>query len=127
MGNLLRMGSSAIVVLAMLLVGGLVMWIGIPLGWLWIGSQIEGATHSLGAAVGAMFVGVVVSIAAVVPVLGWLTRTYRGLRVARGLEDTGDFVLEVVIVTTAGIAVVAFAIWFFAFSGASPIPVNVSF
>lgn len=127
MRDLLRAGSSAVLVLAILVVAGLVMWVGIPLGWLWIGSQIQGETGSLGAAIGAMIFGVTVSIAAVIPVLGWLTRKYGELRVARGLDDTGSFVLEVVMVTTATLALVGFVAWFFLFSGSSPIPVQLSY
>ena len=120
-------GSSAVLVIAMMLVGGLVLWVGIPLAWLWIGSQIQAATDSLGAAVAAMMFGVILSIALMVPVLGWLSRKYGEIRVARGLDDTGGFVLEVVIVTTAAIAIVGFTIWFLVFSGTSPIPLNLSY
>jgi hypothetical protein len=125
--DLVRMGASAIVVVGTMLVGALVLWIGIPLAWLWIASQIQVATDSLGAAVGAAMLGVVLSIAAVVPALGWLSGKYRELREARGLEDTGNFMLEVVMVTSAGIAIVLFSAWFFLFSGSSPIPLNLSY
>jgi hypothetical protein len=122
MRRVLGLGASAVLVVGMMLVGGLVLWVGIPLGWLWVGSQVQAATDNLGTAIVAMMFGVIVSIAAMVPVLGWLSRKYGELRAARGLEDTGTFVLEVVMVTTAGIALVAFGAWFFLFSGASPIP-----
>jgi phage-related protein len=114
-------------VIAMMLVGGVVLWVGIPLAWLWIGSQIQGATDSLGAAVAAMMFGVISSIALMIPVLGWLSRKYGEIRVARGLDDTGGFVLEVVMVTTAAVAIVGFTIWFLVFSGTSPIPLNLSY
>jgi hypothetical protein len=47
--------------------------------------------------------------------------------VARGLEDTGHFALEVVLVTSAGVAVTGFALWFFVFAGTSPIPIGIGF
>jgi hypothetical protein len=127
MRDLVRLGSSAALVIAMMLVGGVVLWVGIPLAWLWIGSQVQGATDSLGAAVAAMMFGVIVSIALMIPVLGWLSRKYGEIRVARGLDDTGGFVLEVVMVTTAAVAIVGFTIWFLVFSGTSPIPLNLSY
>ena len=46
---------------------------------------------------------------------------------ARGLEDTGTFPLEVTLTLTALVAVVGGAIWFFGFSGSSPIPVGIGF
>lgn len=123
MKELARLGVSALALLALLTSASLVMWVGIPLLWLWIGSLIQGATDNVGAAIGAMFFGVLASIGAMVPILGALTRAYQRSRVARGLEDTGAFPLEVTLVCTAGIAMVGFTIWFFGFSGSAPVPV----
>ena len=122
MRSLLRLGASAVFLVAIMLAGSLVLWVGIPLAWLWIGSQIQDATGSLGAAVAAMLVGVVVSIVLWLPVLGWLSDRYRRERRARGLDDTGHFALEVTIVLSAGIALVGFVGWFLLFSGAAPLP-----
>ena len=125
--DLLRLGASAVVVTSMVLVAGGGLWVGMPLAWLWIGSQIQGETGSLGAAVGAMLFGFVASVAAVVPVLAWLNGKYRRIRISRGLDDMGNFMLEVVLVTTAVIAVTVFVVWFLAFAGTSPIPINISY
>ena len=57
MRQLLRTGAGAFLVVAIMFIGSLVLWIGTPLLWLWVGSQIQGQTSSLGAALGAMFVG----------------------------------------------------------------------
>jgi len=62
-----------------------------------------------------------------VPALGWLSNRYRAIRAARGLEDTGHFALEVVLVVSAGITLVGFGIWFFLFSGAAPLPIGIGF
>jgi hypothetical protein len=120
--ELARAGTSAALVVAMMLAAGVVMWVGIPLGWLWIASKVEAATDSLGAAIGAMMFGVIASIALMIPVLAWLSDRHRALQVARGRDDTGTLVLEIVMVTSAGIALVTFLGWFFLFSGASPFP-----
>jgi hypothetical protein len=122
MRSLLRLGASAVLLVAIMLAGSLVLWVGIPLAWLWIGSQVQDATDSLGAAVAAMLVGVVVSIVLWLPVLSWLSDRYRRERVARGLDDTGNFALEVTMVLSAGIALVGFIGWFLLFSGATPLP-----
>jgi hypothetical protein len=106
-------------------IGSLVLWIGTPVLWLWVGSQIQGHTSSLGAALGAMFIGVVVTIAAVSSVLVWLSDVYRANCRARGLDDPGHFVLEGVLVVSAGFTIVGFVIWFFFFAGASPVPIGI--
>lgn len=107
-----------------MLVGGLVLWLGVPLLWIYVGSQVQGATHSLGAAFLAVAFGVVLSIALLIVALGWLNARYAELRAARGLDDLGNVPLEAVLAVSATIALVCFGVWFFLFSGSSPIPVN---
>lgn len=125
MRSLLRLGASALALLGIMFAGSLALWVGIPLGWLWVAGRVQGATGNLGAALGAAFFGFIVSVAAMIGVLSALSRAYRRSRVARGLEDTGNFALEVVMVTSAGVAVVAFTAWFLLFAGASPIPLEL--
>jgi hypothetical protein len=110
-------------VLLTMIAASVVAWIGIPVGWLWVGSQIQAMTSNLGAAVGASLFGSIVSIALMVPLLGRLSEAYRRGRVARGLEDTGNVALEAVVVVTAGLAVVAFLLWFFTAAGTAPFPI----
>jgi heme/copper-type cytochrome/quinol oxidase subunit 2 len=100
--------------------GGLLLWVGVPVGWLYVGSQVQGKTGSLGAALGVMFVGVLVSIFAIVPALGWLNAKHAELREARGLESHGNTALEGVMTVSAVIAVVGFGIWFFIIEGPGP-------
>jgi len=123
--QILRTGTGAVLVVLIMVVGSLVLWIGTPLLWLWVGSQIQGSTSSLGAALGAMFIGVVVTIAALSGVLVWLSNVYRHNCTSRGLDDPGHFVLESVLVVSAGFTIVAFVIWFFLFAGASPVPIGI--
>jgi hypothetical protein len=123
---LLTGGSGALLTLIMLC-GGLVLWVGVPLLWLYVGSQVQVSTGSLGAALLVVMIGVLVSIAVVVALLGWLSRKRGELRVARGLEDHGQVALEGVMAVSATIAVLGFGTWFFLFSGSSPLPAGVSF
>ena len=96
-----------------------------PLLWLWVGSQIQGATSSLGTALGASFLGVVATIGLLAVVLAKLSDVYQANRRARGLEETGHYVLEAVLVVSAGLTLAAFVVWFFFFAGASPVPVGI--
>ena len=125
MPRVLRTGLGAMLVVLIMFIGTLVLWVGTPLLWLWVGSQVQGATSSLGAALGTMFVGVIATIALLASLLAKLSNVYRSNCVARGLDDPGHFVLEGVLVVSAGFTLAAFAVWFFFFAGASPVPLGI--
>ena len=125
MRSSLRAGAGTGLVLMIMFIGSLGMWVGAPLVWLWIGSQIEGATGSLSTALGAMAIGVVTTVTLLAALLAKLSNTYRANRQSRGLEDPGHVVLEGVLVVSAGITLVVFAVWFFFFAGASPVPLGM--
>ena len=98
----------------------------LPLLWLWLGSQVQGATGSLGTALGTMFIGAVLTITLIAALLGKLSNTYRANRLARGRGDPGHVVLEGVLVVSAGLTLAVFAVWFLFFAGASPVPVGIN-
>src|SRR5262249_39790425 len=125
MRDLLRTGAGATLVLLIMFIGSLGLWIGTPLLWLWVGSQIQGATSSLGTALGASFLGGVVTIMLIAGILAKLSDVYQANRRARGLEAPGHYVLETVLVVSAGLTLAAFVVWFFFFTGASPVPVGI--
>jgi hypothetical protein len=116
----LNYGASAVLTGVIMVGASLALWIGVPAGWLWIGSQVQGSTGNVGTAIAVMLVGAVVSIVALAWVLGRLNRVHERLREARGVEATGPPLLEVVLVVTAAVALVGFAIWFFVFAGPGP-------
>jgi hypothetical protein len=116
----LNYGASAVLTAVIMVGASLLLWIGVPAGWLWIGSQIQGSTGNVGTAIMVMLVGAVVSIVALAWLLGRLNRVHEHLREARGVEPTGPPLLEVVLVVTAAVALVGFAIWFFVFAGPGP-------
>lgn len=122
--------ESAALLVVMMFVGSLVLWVGVPVGWLWIGSRLQNGS-SLAAAVGAMMTGMVLTIVAVLALLGWLNRKHVELLEARGrvapLPENATTALELVLVASAAVAVVGFVVWFFGFSGSSPIPLNISY
>jgi hypothetical protein len=101
-----------------MVVGSLVLWVGVPLGWLYIGSLVQGATDSIGAAIGTAMVGAAVSIIALAWVLARLNEFHEELQVRRGEQPSP--LLEIVIVSSAAIALVAFVVWFFFLEGPGP-------
>lgn len=124
MRKILRTGVGATLVLLIMFLGSLVLWVGTPLLWLWIGSQVQAAA-SLGAALGTMFFGAIITIALIAAILGKLSDTYRANCLARGREDPGHVVLEGVLVVSAGLTLAVFAVWFLFFAGANPVPVGI--
>jgi uncharacterized membrane protein YbhN (UPF0104 family) len=121
------MGGPASTALVLLMLAGcLFLWVGVPLGWLWIGSQVQGAA-SLGVALIVTMLGIVVTIFVVAAALSWLNRRHAEIQERRRRPAGRSSALEVMLVSSAGIAIVGFAIWFFGFSGTSPVPLNLGF
>ena len=125
MRRALRTGAGATLVLLIMFVGSIGLWVGTPLLWLWVGSQIQGATNSLGTAIVAAFAGVILTVALLAALLSRLSDGYRANCLARGQSDPGHVMLEGVLVVSAGITLVVFAIWFFFFAGAAPAPLGI--
>jgi uncharacterized membrane protein YbhN (UPF0104 family) len=119
-------GPASVALLLLMLAGCLFLWIGAPVLWLWIGSQVQGSA-SLGTALLATMAGFVLTVFVVVTGLSWLNRMHAELREQRANPGSELSALEVMFVISAGLAVVVFAVWFFAFAGASPIPVEIGF
>lgn len=121
----LMSGPASAALVLLMLIGCLFLWVGVPLGWLWIGSQVQGS-GSLGAALMVTMVGIIISIAVLVVGLSWLNRRHAELNERRQRRQRSS-ALEVILVSSAGLAVVCFVVWFFLFAGASPLPLNISF
>jgi uncharacterized membrane protein YbhN (UPF0104 family) len=118
-------GPASAALVLLMLAGCLLLWVGVPLAWLWIGSQVQGSA-SLGTALIVTMIGILVSIAALVFCLGRLNRWHAALLERRN-RPLGSSALEVILVSSAGLAIVGFGIWFFGFAGASPLPLNIGF
>ncbi len=118
-------GPASVGLVLVMLAGCLVLWVGVPLGWLWIGSQVQ-SSASLGTALMVTMLGIIVSIFVLVSGLGWLNGRHEALLEQRD-KAAGSSALEVILVSSAGIAIVGFGIWFFGFAGASPLPLNIGF
>ena len=124
--------------IALMGLGSVLLWLGVPIGWLWIGSQVQSGTQSTGfAPYMLVLAGIVVSVVAVAKLLAILNRTYRRVsgddgtvrvrmpwhRSMRGEDDSRAprSVLDVVMVISVTSAMVVFAVWFLFFAG-SPLP-----
>jgi hypothetical protein len=132
----LRPLAAAALVLLMIL-GGLVLWLGIPLGWLWLASQLASGTQPTAGPYMLIAVGVPISMALMAKALrrvdavhARLTGRQAARRVPvawlksmRGERHTAVpmTALDLVLLSTAVLAVLALLVWFLAFAG-NPLP-----
>jgi len=124
--------------IALMAVGSVTLWVGVPVGWLWIGSQVQAGSQAPGfAPYMLVLAGIAISIAAMAKLLAVLNRTYKRVagddavvrvrmpwhRSMRGEDDSRPprSVLDVVMVISVTAALAVFAVWFFFFAG-SPLP-----
>ncbi len=129
-------GAAKAGLIALMAFFSIMLWLGIPVGWLWIGSQAQSGTQSTG--FGPYFLviaGICVSVFLVTKLLAYLNRSYARVsgadevvrirppwhRSMRGEDDSRPprSVLDVVMVISVSIAVTIFGIWFFFFAGSS--------
>ena len=90
-----------------------------PLGWLWIGSQIE-AAGSLSWGLAVAFIGTVTTIVITVMLGKRLERVWATLHPQADEEEGRVGLFETAFVLSTIIAVIGFAIWFFIFAGPGP-------
>lgn len=131
MGTAGRSTVAALLVLVMA-AGSILMWIGVPVFWLWLASRIADSSQpSIGLYL-LVLVGIVVSMAVVGKGLGTINHIHMGitgtlpekreqtiwLRSMRGEREikrqTG--VLGIVMAWSVSVAMVCFGLWFFLFA-----------
>lgn len=128
-------GLAKVALIALMAVGSIFLWIGIPVGWLWIGSQIQSDSGqaSFGLYLGILL-GIIVSMVAIGKLLWSLNGVYGRLtgsevvrvrmpwhRSMRGEQEGRQprQILDVVMVFSVATAGFAFLIWFLFFAGSS--------
>jgi heme/copper-type cytochrome/quinol oxidase subunit 2 len=125
--RLFLLWENAVLLIAIMFLGSLALWVGVPLGWLWVGSRIQAKTDSVGFALLTMMTGMVVSVALLIVWLSWLNRKHVELQEVRGRTVRGSTALEHVLVASGAVALLVFTVWFFGFSGSSPVPLNIGY
>jgi hypothetical protein len=125
----------AVVLIALMAIGSILLWLGIPVGWLYLVSRMVSSSQpSMGPYV-LVLVGIPASMIVVGKLLSKLNRAYGQLthtapstrmrspwlKSLRGERDSGRprTVLDVVMVWSVGLALLCFLIWFFVFAGSS--------
>ena len=121
------------VVIALMILLSLAMWIAVPVAWLWIGSQLTETQQPSGTAYFVVGAGILFSMLGIGFVLARLNRMHMQLTARRGDprvhaawlrsmrtsgEEYGRGVLDVIMIGSAVLALVAMAAWFFLLAGA---------
>ena len=130
---------AALLLVLLMALGSVIMWLGVPFGLIYLASQIAGSSSPTLGPYLLVFIGLPVGMA----IIGKLPRLpgpraqpahrprddtrrsaawLRSMRGERTSTRRGG-VLDMVMIVSVGFAVVAFAIWFFAFAGSS-LPTN---
>jgi hypothetical protein len=128
---------AATILVAAMVIAALSMWTVIPLGWVWVGSQVSNGQAPAGGPYMVVLVGIVISILLVSWVLGRLNQVYLHLTGSNTVEPIRPpwlkslrdseapkgypSVLETVIVTSVILAILSMTAWFFILAG-SPLP-----
>jgi hypothetical protein len=131
-----RLGAGILV--TVMLVGAFSLWTVVPLGWLWIGSQIVGTQEPRLWAYFVVLVGIVISVIVIAKILTALNARVIALRGGERfrptkiplpwLESMRDerhshraTVLDSVLIASAVLAAITMLVWFLLFAG-SPLP-----
>jgi hypothetical protein len=127
--------ALAAVLIVLMAIGSILLWLGIPVGWLYLVSRlVRSSQPSMGPYV-LLLVGIPASMVVVGKGLSRLNRAYGSLmgtapttrvrsswmKSMRGERDSGRprSVLDVVMVWSVALALLCFGVWFFAFAGSS--------
>jgi hypothetical protein len=125
---------AAIMLVALMALGSVVMWLGVPLGLVYLASRLADTPNPSMGPYLLVLIGLPIGMAAVGKALGALNRAHtrltgaevdeyrpgwtRSMRAERKVERRGG-VLDRVMIISVGLAVVIAAVWFFGFAGSS--------
>ncbi len=126
----------AIALVLLMALGSVVMWLGVPLGLIYLASKLADTPNPSMGPYLVVIVGLPIGMALIGKGLGWLNRLHtrltgaevdeyrpgwtKSMRAERTTSRRGG-VLDKVMIVSVGIALVVFAVWFFGFAG-SPLP-----
>lgn len=122
--------------IAVMAIGSFSIWTVVPIGWIWIASQLAESQQPALSDYMLIIAGIAVSVFAIGKGLGALNRRYLALRGTdemtrvplpwmRSMRDERREIkataLDIVLVTSALVAILGMVIWFFVLAG-SPLP-----
>jgi hypothetical protein len=121
-GDARRRRADALLAGAVLLVEALVVLSAFgpqPLGWLWVGSQVDYRSGSVFLGITVAFFGLIASVILTLMVATRLDHVWRLLRRAAG-HDQREGALGRIFMTAAIVAAIAFTVWLVLLEGPAP-------
>jgi hypothetical protein len=126
---------AALILILLMIVGSLVLWIGIPVGWIVLASRLTNTTAPTFGPYVLVLIGIPTSMFLFGRLLYRLNSLYgdvtgttphvqvrsawlKSMRAERG-NTRPRTVLDVVMIASVSVAVLIFLVWFFAFAGSS--------
>jgi hypothetical protein len=129
--------AAASVLIVAMSVAALFLWVGIPVGWLWIGSQLVSSSQPSMGPYAVVAIGIVASVVVDAMILSRLNRTYMRvtetdgqvrlqlpwMKSMRGERESGrqTSVLDIILVASVTLAGLAMLLWWILLAG-SPLP-----
>jgi hypothetical protein len=90
-----------------------------PIGWLWVGSQVNFQTHSVTLGILSAFTGMLATLMITLGLARRVDHAWRLVRRAAGYHQKGG-ALERIFIVSAGIAAIGFVFWFLIIAGPGP-------
>ena len=129
--------AAATVLIVAMSIAALFLWVGIPIGWLWIGSQLVSSSQPSMGPYAVVAIGIVASVVIDAMILSRLNRTYMRvtqtdgqvriqlpwMKSMRGERDSGreTSVLDIILVGSVTLAGLTMLLWWVFLAG-SPLP-----
>jgi hypothetical protein len=136
LAGLSKKAAAAFLIVAMS-VAALLLWVGIPIGWLWIGSQLVSSSQPSMGPYAVVAIGIVASVVIDAMILSRLNRTYQRvtdsdgqvriqlpwMKSMRGERESGrqTTVLDIILVGSVTLAGLTMLLWWVFLAG-SPLP-----
>ena len=134
--GLSKKAAAAFLIVAMSL-AALFLWVGIPIGWLWIGSQLVSSSQPSMGPYAVVAIGIIASVVIDAMILSRLNRTYQRvtetdgqvrlqlpwMKSMRGERESGrsTSVLDIILVGSVTLAGLSMFLWWIFLAG-SPLP-----
>jgi hypothetical protein len=136
LAGLSKKAAAAFLIVAMS-VAALFLWVGIPIGWLWIGSQLVSSSQPSLGPYAVVAIGIIASVVIDAMILSRLNRTYQRvtetdgqvrlqlpwMKSMRGERETprSTSVLDIILVGSVTLAGLTMFLWWVFLAG-SPLP-----
>ena len=136
LAGLSKKAAAAFLIVAMS-IAALFLWVGIPIGWLWIGSQLVSSSQPSMGPYAVVAIGIIASVVIDAMILSRLNRTYQRvtetdgqvrlqlpwMKSMRGERESGraTSVLDIILVGSVTLAGLTMFLWWIFLAG-SPLP-----